>query len=170
MQLRPATADDLAYILALEARPDIAPFILPCTIEEHLATLEDPDAETYLLHETASGPGDGPGSGTPAGFVILRGLASPHGAIELKRIVVERPNEGRGRRALQALIRLVFEEEGAHRFWLDVFPENARAHRLYLSLGFKEEGRMRHVVRSDQGWRDLILMAMLADEAGVGGG
>ena len=63
---------------------------------------------------------------------------------------------------------MAFRDLRAHRFWLDVKSLNERAHRLYLSEGFVEEGRLRESVRVNiegaDGYDSLIVMSMLDRE------
>ena len=95
------------------------------------------------------------------GYAILRGLAETSRAIELKRILVSVPERGTGRRILEELIRISFEELHAHRLFLDVYEDNARARHLYESLGFVYEGVMRDAARRDGTYCNLCLMSML---------
>ena len=69
-----------------------------------------------------------------------------------------------GRRILTEVIRMAFEELGAHRLFLDVYEDNSRARHLYESLGFVYEGAMRQAAHRDGAWFDLRLMSMLEDE------
>jgi ribosomal protein S18 acetylase RimI-like enzyme len=81
------------------------------------------------------------GEGWPsAGFVILQGCRNPHGAVELKRIVLQPKGLGYGRALVRLLAEMAFRDLGAHRFWLDVKENNARALALYRDEGFVEEG------------------------------
>ena len=104
------------------------------------------------------------GLGDFEAYVILRGLTESSRSIELKRIVVGVPERGLGRRILGEILRIVFGEFGAHRLFLDVFEDNARARHLYESLGFKYEGIMRESAQRDGRWFNLHLMSMLESE------
>ena len=48
------------------------------------------------------------------GFLVLRGLESPHHSVELMRIVVHAKGQGYGAQALTWAKSFVFEEHGAH--------------------------------------------------------
>ena len=87
-----------------------------------------------------------------------------HRSIEIMRIVVRTPGRGLGRQILEEVIRIAFEELSAHRLWLDVFEHNARAHHLYKSLGFVEEGVLREAVYRDGKHYSQILMSLLDRE------
>ena len=123
--------------------------------ERHRATLESGDARYYISES------DG---GEIEAYAILRGFQETSGSIELKRIVVAKPERGLGRRIMAELLRIVFREVGAHRLYLDVFDHNARARHLYEILGFRYEGVMREAAKMNGRWCDLHLMSMLESE------
>jgi RimJ/RimL family protein N-acetyltransferase len=155
MLLRTATTADLAAIVALERTPMARQFVGQWSEERHHTTMTGGDAR-YYVSETDWGELDA--------YAILRGLQENSRAIELKRIVVAVPERGLGRQMLQELIRIVFRELQAHRFYLDVFDHNTRARHLYESLGFRYEGVMREAANLDGQWCDLHLMSMLESE------
>lgn len=155
MNLRSATLDDVPAIFSLERLAESQRYVGQWSEERHRATLAGPDARYYLATDS---------DGVPAAYVILRGLAESSGSIDLKRIVVARPGNGLGRRVLNEIIRIAFEEINAHRLFLDVFDDNARARHLYESLGFQYEGIMRESAQRDGQWHDLHLMSMLESE------
>jgi RimJ/RimL family protein N-acetyltransferase len=47
---------------------------------------------------------------------------------------------------------------------LDVLATNERTKHLYLSEGFREEGRIRDAIQIDNKFIDLIIISMLAVE------
>ena len=73
--------------------------------------------------------------------------------------------EARGRGGGRALLEVIAEHarvSGAHKLELDVWPDNARAVRLYASAGFEVEGlRRAHYRRRDGSLRSALLMARL---------
>jgi RimJ/RimL family protein N-acetyltransferase len=151
MQLVRAEQSDLPFIVALERRPEFHAFVGSWPLEQHASVLADPDARYYIMAGRA-------------GFVILRGLASEHRSIEVKRIIVADPGQGTGRRALEAVLALAFGELGAHRVWLDTFVDNPRARHLYGSLGFREDGVLREAWCRDGAYKSLVLMSILDRE------
>jgi len=155
MLLRPADPTDIPRIVALERTPHGHNFVGQWSEDRHLATLTGGDAR-YFVSETESGD--------LQAYVILRGLSEDSGSIELKRIVVATPERGLGRRILEELTRVVFEDLKAHRLFLDVFEDNARARHLYESLGFRYEGVMREAALRDGQFFSLHLMSMLESE------
>lgn len=147
---------DLDYVVSVERDPDNLPFITPWDRPQHEAAIRFPDFRHFVVE---AGPG-----WPAAGFVILQGCRNPHGAVELKRLVLQPKGQGYGRACVRLLAEMAFRDLGAHRFWLDVKGRNARAQALYRRLGFVEEGRLRDAVRTSEGFDDLIVMSMLEGE------
>ena len=153
--LRVATSADVPAIVALERAPVAREFVGQWSEERHRRTLAGGDARYYVSENNR---------GELEAYAILRGLEESSGAIELKRIVVAAPERGLGRQMLKELMRIVFRELNAHRFYLDVFDHNARARHVYESLGFRYEGVMREAANLNGQWCDLRLMAILESE------
>jgi RimJ/RimL family protein N-acetyltransferase len=134
--------------------------------DEHRRAIADPD-HCYLIAQWGIWAQPGP-SARPeerrCGFAILRGLASPHRNIELKRFVIAAPEQGVGSAVLPLVLRYVFEDMGAHRLWLDVFEDNARARHVYRKAGFQEDGVFREAIFRDGEFHTLMLMAILDRE------
>jgi diamine N-acetyltransferase len=135
---------DLDFVLSLEQDEANLPFITPWERTQHEAAIRFPDFRHFIMWRVA-GPG-------------RRGLCHPHrlpqpstSRIELKRMVVQEKGLGYGRAALRVVKKIVFDDLGAHRFWLDVKERNARAQGLYQSEGFVLEGRLRDAVRWKRG-------------------
>jgi len=155
MVLRAAVTEDIPALVALEKKPFARKFVGQWSEERHRATLSGGNAR-YLLSESEPDRLEA--------YVILRGLGEDNRAIELKRIVVASPGQGLGRKILAEVIRIAFEDLQAHRLFLDVFDDNARARHLYESLGFVYEGTMRDAAFRDGAWHSLHLMSMLEHE------
>ncbi|HZV93040.1 MAG TPA: GNAT family protein, partial [Caldimonas sp.] len=156
MRLRPTMLSDLEFVGSVEADPDNRPFITPWERVQHEGAIRFPDFRHFIVEAGEAWPS--------AGFVILQGCRNPHGAVELKRLVLQRKGVGIGRTCVRLLAAMAFRDLGAHRFWLDVKERNARALGLYRSEGFVEEGRLRDSVRDEAGWQALIVMSMLRAE------
>ncbi|MEW5977800.1 MAG: GNAT family protein [Acidobacteriota bacterium] len=154
MNLRLATLDDLPFLLDLEARFRSLGFVGGDPAEVHQCQMVDSDCRYWVVEQEGRG----------AGYVILRGLTSPNRTLELKRIVIADPGKGLGRSVLREVISRAFQEFGAHRLWLDVFDDNARARHLYQSLGFVEEGVLRECFPAPDRFRSLVVMSMLEHE------
>ena len=159
MKIRQTQEEDLDFIIDLEGRPEFASYITFWERSLHHQNLADPD-KRYLL--ALDGEGD------RLGYAILAGLTSVHGSLELVRIVLKEPGHGLGQEFLRLVMKLGFEEMGAHRLWLDVFPENERARRAYLKAGFTEEGLLREAYCHGGQYRSLIIMSCLEGEHRAG--
>ena len=160
LRLRPSMLSDLDAVVAIENDPHNLPFITPWDLTQHEAAIRIPDFRHFVI-ETGEGFGR-------AGFVILQGCRNPHRSVELKRIVLQPKGQGLGRLCVRHLKRMAFRDLHAHRFWLDIKGLNARAHHLYRSEGFVEEGRLRESVRVSSsvadGYDSLIVMSLLDRE------
>ncbi|MGF1492470.1 MAG: GNAT family N-acetyltransferase [Microcoleaceae cyanobacterium] len=153
--LRPAVTQDIDFILAQEARDDFRQLIGRYSQEEHQQNLQDPN-KCYLMIEDDHQK--------TLGFVILNDINSEHRSILLQRIAIAEPGKGHGKQALRLVIKKVFEEYNAHRFWLDVFVENSRARHVYKSLGFQEEGILRDAWRQEGIYASQAIMSILEHE------
>ncbi len=155
MLLRPASPADLPQIAALERLPEARRYVGQWSDEHHARALSSPDAR-YYVHEDSHA--------FLQAYIILLGFEQDPRSIEFKRFVVAPPGRGRGRRLLSELLHIVFDDIGAHRFFLDVVEDNHRARHLYTSFGFSEEGLMREATQRDGAWLSLVLMSILDRE------
>lgn len=158
IRLRPTLTDDLDFVVGVERDEANRPHITPWERTQHEAAVRFPDFRHFIIEAGESGRSE------PVGFVILIGCRNPNRSIELKRIVIQAKGRGLGRACVRLLKRVVFQELGAHRFWLDVRLHNTRAQSLYESEGFVQEGLLRECVQTAQGWESLRVMSMLKDE------
>lgn len=154
MVLRRAVIDDLRFILDLERTFCALGFVGADDIAVHQRQLSDSDC-LYSIVETDR---------APAGFVILRGLASVNRSVELKRIVIAEPGRGLGRVVLRTIMDQAFNEFSAHRLWLDVYDDNHRARSAYRAVGFVEEGTLRECIERGGEYRSLVVMSILEPE------
>ncbi len=92
--VRPATKNDIAWMVAQEQRPDFASLIHRWTPEEHERNLVDGD-KLYLIVTDESNQ--------PVGFVILAGLTSTGRSIELVRMAMAQPGTGLGKPVLKTV-------------------------------------------------------------------
>lgn len=154
---------DLDFVIQVETDSRNLPFITPWERMQHEGAVRIPDFRHFIIEAGADGARDG--------FVILQGCRNPHKSVELKRMVLQREEQGHGlgRACVRLLKRMAFRDLRAHRFWLDVKSLNTRALALYASEGFVEEGRLRESVRivgmdETAGYDSLVVMSMLDRE------
>lgn len=156
VQLRPTRPADIPFVYETEHAAENRPFLLPWTEERHWQALAHPDIRHLIVEETESG--------RAVGYVIIAGLTNLHGSIELMRITISAKGKGYGRRVLRQVKRWAFEEQQAHRLWLDVKEENERALNLYLSEGFVIEGKLRECLKTGERYESLLVLSMLSSE------
>ncbi|MEM7172107.1 MAG: GNAT family protein [Pseudomonadota bacterium] len=153
--IRPVGPGDLSFIAQAEADPTIAAFVSALPRQTHLENLASPDFGYRV------GLDD---QGRPVGYCVFVGLTNRHRSIELRNYAIARRRSGFGQAMLRALIAESFDELGANRLWLDVFPDNHVARQLYTKLGFREEGLMRECYIWKGNPQSSILMSILASE------
>ena len=146
-----ASEKDLPFIMATERLSGYDALVGRWQEAEHLSAING-NRYAYFLAKDAA---------TPVGFAIVRDWASPERVTHVKRIAVTRPGIGIGRRFLGALVSVIFRETNAHRIWLGLFPDNARARKAYEAVGFKAEGIARGSAFFGGTHRDELIMAIL---------
>lgn len=156
VRLRSTREEDLGFVLRAEGTVENRPFIGRWPRERHLEALSHEEVRHMVIERT--------GDGAPVGYVILTGVGDPGGKICLKRITVAEKGRGYGRAALRRVARLVFEDLGAHRLWLNVKEENSRARGLYESEGFVTDGVLRDAFWNGERYESLIVMSKLESE------
>ena len=149
LTLRPLSAEDVPVLNAMVALPGV---------REWWGT--DPTVEEENAFAIEVG-------GELAGWLAFYEEEDPdyrHGGLD---IFVAPPFQGRGlgREALSLAARWLLEERGHHRLIIDPAAANARAIKVYASIGFKPVGIMRRYERGPEGdWHDGLLMDLLAEE------
>jgi diamine N-acetyltransferase len=154
MILRPASAQDLPFILGLEQKFREMRLLGGNDLATHQRQLANPDCSYWIVEADAG----------PAGFVIFRDIHSKDRNVELQRIAVAEPGRGLGTEVLHAAMDKAFREFGAHRLWLDTYSDNTRAQHVYRSAGFSQEGVMRDCKKWGDQYRSLVLMSILESE------
>lgn len=71
---------------------------------------------------------------------------------------------GFGTEATRMVVQYGFDTVGLHRIHLEVFDMNPRARRVYEKCGFRAEGTQRDAHHDQDGWHDVIGMALLAGD------
>jgi diamine N-acetyltransferase len=155
-RLRPTMLSDLDWVVCAETDAVNLPFITPWERTQHEGAIRFPDSRHFIVEAGERSE--------RAGFVIVQGCRGPNRSVELKRMVLQPKGQGLGRACVRLLKCMAFRDLKAHRFWLDVKALNTRAHALYSSEGFVEEGRLRESVRAGDGWDSLVVMSMLDRE------
>ena len=105
-------------------------------------------------------------SGKHIGNIELSDIDLTNGLATYAILVGEGKARGRGYafEASVLLLRHAFSKLNLHRVELGVHEHNEAAGNLYRRLGFVEEGRRRQAFRRGDGYADVIVMAVLAEE------
>lgn len=155
--IRATEKADLDFVMTTEQHTDNTRFISVWSKEQHEEAMQSYD-KLHGIVEVA---------GEPVGYVILAGLTNPHDSIELTRITISTKGMGHGKETLGLLMKWVFEQRGAHRFWLDVKPFNTRAQHVYKQMGFTVEGILRDCIKTEETYESLIIMSILRTEYAI---
>jgi RimJ/RimL family protein N-acetyltransferase len=146
-----ATAADIAFVMATKRTPGYEPLVGRWSETEHGAALLD-NRYAYFI---------GCRESRQIGFVIVRDWASPEQITLIKRIAVAEPDRGHGKLLLTHVVDRIFRDTEAYRIWLGLYPDNARARRVYEAVGFKVEGISRGSAFFGGVHRDELIMALL---------
>lgn len=131
LAIAPATPADVDAIMACERRPGYEDTVGRWSREEHLAGMADASYR-YFVGRDATGP--------IAGFVILQQIGVPAEAVLVRRVAMAEQGRGHGSALLGHALAYIFNDLGASRAWLRVWPHNPRGIALYSKLGMREDG------------------------------
>ena len=126
-------------------------------VREFITREQDPSKEQYTIILKNKGP---------IGRVYLSNISREFDFIDITRIYIGEKKylgKGYGRECMEVLLDYCFNELKMERVTLDHYTGNL-AGNLYLKLGFKYEGIMRHSAKKDCKYYDLHLMSMLREE------
>src|SRR5262245_4884017 len=155
MNIEIASSSDIPTMMRIERGEGYARLVGRWDAERHAAAIENASCRYYLARDGAD----------IAGFAILQNVGSENQCVRLRRIAVQDAGQGVGSVLLQSLLKICFDELGAHRVELFVFEDNERAYRAYLKNGFVEEGIVRDIHRdADGSFRSMRLMSLLRTE------
>jgi RimJ/RimL family protein N-acetyltransferase len=151
---RPATADDVPWIVALHAAPHARPFMRQPTADAVRASLgRDGFAERVVCDAAGER------------VALWRASLEDDWIAEIRTLAAAVPGRGAGAWALRRALAWAFEERGAHRAFLYVTAANARARALYERHGLRLEGTEREGFRAPGGsFEDLCHYGILARE------
>lgn len=155
MKIEHTSKNDLVKILEMEKDFENQEFIEPYNLERHKEVIQKRDEVHLSIFDENS---------KLIGFIILAGLTSENKSIEFKRIVISKKGKGYGTKAIELIKQKCFQEYNCNRLWLDVFDFNKRAIHVYKNLGFNKEGVLRECIKTNQGFKNLVIMSILESE------
>lgn len=165
--IRPSEWEDIDDFYQWEQKPEVTEFFSikdgqtkEDVIRKYIADDENPQAEqfTILLKK-------GEGEPERIGRIVLGDIEDGWKA-EIWRIYIADTalrGKGYGKQAMEAMMGYLFDILNLQRVYLDHYTGNPASY-LYLSLGFKYEGVLRHNCRKNGVLYDVHLMSMLRDE------
>lgn len=148
---RPATPDDIPWIMAVEQDPAFSPYIVSWERERHERALADP----RFLYRIAATPEQ-----SRIGFAILIQNEPSPGQVYLQRLAIFTPGQGLGRRFLNLILQELFVHH--HRLWLNIFPDNRRGRDFYQALGLVVIPGATNPLFHHGHWRDALVMEILS--------
>ncbi|MGH3083855.1 MAG: GNAT family N-acetyltransferase [Gaiellaceae bacterium] len=156
--LRPLQVDDVAVLVEIQAEPSVTRW-WGRPNEEDLRRQAAGESEETSFAITVDD--------AVAGLIQYVEENEPmyrHAGIDLF-LSEEFQGRGLGTDAVRTLARHLVYDRGHHRLTIDPSADNHAAIRAYEKVGFKPVGVMRQYERSPEGgWRDGLLMDLLADE------
>jgi aminoglycoside 6'-N-acetyltransferase len=152
VELRPMEPADAERLIEIRATPEVARW---WPDRDDGFPLSDPDDSTRLAILL---------EGELVGLIQYAEENDPdyrHAGVD---IFVDPAHHGRGlgTDALRTLCRHLIDERGHHRITIDPAAENTIAIRAYEKVGFERVGVMRQYERTADGWRDGLLMELIA--------
>lgn len=166
IRLREFQADDLDPMVAYASDPEVMGWIntgqtFDRDLEQrYLADLlriaQEPDRSEYSLAMVKPESGEMIGTGR----ITIEDREHRRGDIGY---VVRRSHWGHGNatEAASLLVRFGFEELDLHRLFAVTHPDNRASARVLEKIGMKLEGRIRDHMRTQDGWRDSLLYAIV---------
>lgn len=107
------------------------------------------------------------GDDVPIGRIYISNINAHYDSLDITRIYIGEVGLrglGLGEDAFRTVLRWAFEDMKCERVTLDYMTGNEKAHGLYLKVGLKDEGCMRHGGKKNGKYIDLNLMSILRDE------
>lgn len=159
LSLEPVRPEDVAPLLQIRSTPEVSAwwgFPDPSAADRGVGDA-DADGQLSIRYEHAV-----------VGLIQYDEENDPgyrHASMDIY-LAPEVHGRGLGSEALHALAAFLFEQRGHHRLTIDPARDNHAAIACYERIGFQPVGILRQYERDPAGggWRDGLLMDLLADE------
>ncbi len=162
--VRPATGEDVTYLVELLGNEDVAPFLAAArrfTREEIAGEVErsqsEPDAFGVLVVEV---------DGEPAGTAHWERVNKRSRIASVGGFAIDPRlrGQGVGVEAARAIQRHLLGQLGFHRIQMEVYGFNERALRHAERAGWVREGVRRKAYRRNDEWVDGVLFGLVAED------
>jgi RimJ/RimL family protein N-acetyltransferase len=162
--LRPATEDDVPFLVGLFRAADVAPFLAAV----RPATEADVAAEVARSHDEPDGFGllVIEADGAPAGTATWERVNRRSRIASVSGFAVDPAYRGRGvaDEAARILQRHLLHERGFHRIQMEVYGFNERAIRHAERVGWIYEGVRRRAYWRNDTWVDGVLFGLVQED------
>ena len=167
--LREYRESDKAEIHAWVNDPEVTQHLSNIFIRGHTVPMSDGFVDSILRNENRDAFHYVIADRTDEGYIGQIDLAGIDWVVRagtLAIVVPRRENRGKGygAEAIHLLLGYAFDRINLNKVELEVYEYNERAYRLYLRLGFIEEGRRRARVYRNGRYYESIQMGILRDE------
>lgn len=155
VKLRPVVEDDAGELIRIHRTPEVAAW---WDLPDDGFPWDEPQATRLTIVA----------EGAVAGMVQFHEESEPkyrHASIDLF-VDPALHGIGIGSDALAQVVRHLIGDRGHHRITIDPAAANTTAIRAYEKVGFTPVGVMRQYERHGTGWRDGLLMELLAADRG----
>lgn len=150
-----AREKDIHNIIDIEKAKENRDYVWTGTYEEHLDEIYNPNYLLLLIREK--------NTKKLVGYSLIA-FDFKSNIFEIRRIVITKKGIGYGKESMLALITYAFEKTDTNRLWLDVYPDNTVAIKLYEGLGLHKEGILRQNYKSERGYLDQVIYSLLREE------
>ena len=164
--IRDTEFDDYEYFVKWENDPDITEYL---SYDEN-RSYEDVVTEA-IYNKFRKGKLDYTivcrDSGKPVGRIFISTVNHDSDSLDITKFYIgekELWGQGIAREIFRELLEYCFTFLHMERITLDYYVGNKRAHTLYESLGFKQEGIGRHAAKKNGQYYDLVFMSMLRSD------
>jgi RimJ/RimL family protein N-acetyltransferase len=150
--LRPASAEDLAALVALARHPDVA-----ATLSTRAADTLTAESAAVLAIEDR---------GRLVGGVCWALVNRRSRIAEVRTLMLDPAARGRGLAVatIRELAARLVHDHAIHRVEAEVYGFNGRAQRVFERAGFTREGLRRRAYDRAGGWQDGVRFGLLAEE------